>query len=206
VIGVIGDVRHVGLDAEPVPEIYRANRRSTSLTYVVRTAGPPSALARIVQTTVEARVPVKLADIRPFDEFVNLSVRVPQFRARLFGLMGLLVAGLAFIGVFSVTAYAVVERQREIGIRMALGARPAQTVRLMMAQTSLPVTAGLIAGVTVAFNSNRLIAHFLFATSPADARTMALVLVTVLASGLLATYIPARRALRVDPTVALRAE
>jgi hypothetical protein len=206
IVGVVGDVRHTALDGEPVAELYVRSRDSQQLTYVVRTSGSPAALARTVQAAVEGAAPVRLAEILTFDERVTRSVSVPQFRARLFGLMGLLVAGLAVVGVFSVTAYGVAERRREIGIRVALGARPGHTVRLMMGQASVPVVAGIAIGLAAAFNTNRLVAHFLFATAPTDGPTMGAVVVAVLGTALLAAYVPARRALRVDPTVALRSE
>jgi predicted permease len=206
VIGVVGDVRHIALDAEPVSEIYYRSGGSAQMTYVARTSGSPAALERTITETVEAAAPVKVADFTTFDEIVTHSVRVPQFRARLFSLMGLLVAVLAMVGVFSVTAYAVAERQREIGIRMALGARPGRTVRFMMAQASVPVAVGLVGGLTVAFNTNHLVSRFLFATTPRDPLTVSAVIVGVFVTAMLAAYIPARRVLRVDPTTALRAE
>jgi putative ABC transport system permease protein len=176
------------------------------MTYLVRTAGNPAARARTIESAVEAAVPVRLASIGSLDQLVDESVRVPAFRARLFGAMGLLVAALAVLGVFSVTTYAVAERRREIGIRMALGARPSRTLSLIMRQAIVPVVAGIAAGLTVAFNTNTLVAHFLFATSPADPVTMAALVAAVCAVSCTAAYLPARRALRVDPTVALRAE
>jgi putative ABC transport system permease protein len=206
VIGVVADVRHVALDADAVPEIYHPSRSSSRMTYVVRTAGEPRAHARAILSAVEAAVPVRLADVGTLDQLVDASVRVPAFRARLFGLMGLLVALLAVIGVVSVTAYAVADRRREIGIRIALGARPSRTLRLMMRQALVPVSVGVLAGLTVAFNTNRLVAHFLYATSPADPITMAAVVAAVCAASCAAAYFPARRALSIDPTLALRAD
>jgi hypothetical protein len=206
VIGVVADVRQVALDADAVPEIYHPARTSSGMTYVVRTTGEPAAHARAIQSAVEAAVPVRLAEIGTLDQLVDASVRVPAFRARLFGLMGLLVAALAVLGVISVTAYAVAERRREIGIRIALGARPARTLRLMMRQALVPVAVGVLAGLTIAVNTNRLVAHFLYATSPSDSMTMVVVVAAVCAASCAGAYFPARRALAIDPTIALRAE
>ena len=206
VIGVAADVKHVGLDGEPVAEIYRTSRNALGMTYVVRIDGDLAAIARQVAAAVERAAPVRVSGISTLDDLVSRSVRIPQFRARLFGLMGLLVGLLAVIGVSSVTAYAVAERRREIGIRMALGATSGRTVRLLLWQATLPALAGIVLGLTVAFNTNRLVARFLFATSTTDPVTVLAVVGCLLATVVIAAYIPARRAQRVDPTIALRSE
>ena len=206
VIGVAGDVKHVGLDGESVAEVYRPSRSALELTYVVRTNGDLASIARQVEDAVEQAAPVTVSGISTLDDLVNRSIRIPQFRARLFGLMGLLVCVLAVVGVSSVTACGVAERRREIGIRMALGASTRQTVRLLLWQATLPALAGIVLGLTVAFNTNRLVAHFLFATSATDPVTVVGVVAGLLATVIAAAYIPARRAQRVDPTIALRSE
>ena len=138
------------------------------------------------------------------DEHILRSVHVPRFRALLFGLLGVLVVVLTAIGVSSVTAHAVVQRRRELGIRLALGARPRDVVRLVIRQALVPVLLGAVLGVAGALNTTGLVAHFLFRTTPADPLTLTGVALLVCGAAVVAAYVPARRALRVDPIAALR--
>jgi putative ABC transport system permease protein len=113
---------------------------------------------------------------------------------------------LTALGVFSVTAHSVVQRRREMGIRIALGARPDHVVRLVVGQALAPVLVGTLIGLAGALTTTSLIAHFLFRTTPSDPVTLASVVVLVFAVAVFAAYFPARRAMHVDPMVALRTD
>jgi predicted permease len=135
VVGVVGDVHHEGLDSAPVPEVYVPifQEGIGGLVYVVRTDGDPRAQIPLLQASIERLPGMRIpAPPQTMDEYILRSVHVPRFRALLFGLLGLLVIVLTAIGVFSVTAHSVVQRRREMGIRVALGARPVQVVRLVL--------------------------------------------------------------------------
>jgi putative ABC transport system permease protein len=209
VIAVVGDVHHQGLDSAPVAEIYVSIYQEgiASPAYVVRTDGDPRASAVALQAAVE-RVPGMRVAAAPqtMDEHIVRSVHVPRFRALLFGLLGVLVVVLTALGVFSVTGHSVVQRRREMGIRIALGAGPHRVVRLVVGQALAPVVVGAMIGLAGALGTTRLIAHFLFRTTPSDPLTLASAVVLVFAAAVLAAYFPARRAMRVDPIVALRTD
>lgn len=203
-MGVVGDVKHVGLAADPVAEIYYRSARSGRMTYIVRTTGSPDALARTVQAAVEQAAPVKVVDVRALDDLVTASVTEPRFRARLFSLMGLLVGLLALTGVFSVTACAVAQRQREIGIRIALGATANRVVWFILRHAGVPVVAGLAAGLAIATGTNRLLSRFLFETTPFEPATVTTVVLGLAGTAMLAAYVAARRVVGLDPTVTLK--
>jgi putative ABC transport system permease protein len=208
VVGVVGNVRHEGLDALPVPELYRPAAQSGGggATYVARTSVPPGPVMRTLQSALETGAGVEVRDLRTLDEHVLRSIHVPRFRAFLFGLMGLLVIVLTAVGVFSVTAHGVVQRRRELGIRLALGASGRQIVNMVTTQAAWPVLVGLAIGLVAAHSTNHLVAHFLYRTTPTDPITMAAVSVGVLALALLAAYVPARRTLGINPVEVLRSE
>jgi putative ABC transport system permease protein len=208
VVGVVGSVRHEGLDALPVPELYRpaAQGGGGGVTYVARTSVAPASVMRTIQSAIETGAGVEVRDLRTLDEHVLHSIHVPRFRAFLFGVMGLLVVVLTTVGVFSVTAHGVVQRHRELGIRLALGASGRQLVSLVTTQAAWPVLVGLAIGLVAAYNTNHLVAHFLYGTTPTDPVMMAAVSVGVLGLALLAAYIPARRTLGIDPVEVLRSE
>ena len=209
VIAVVGDVHHQGLDSAAVAEIYVSIYQEgiASPAYVVRTDGDPRAHAAALQAAVE-RVPGMRVASAPqtMGEHIVRSVHVPRFRAVLFGLLGVLVIVLTATGVFSVTAHSVVQRRREMGIRLALGARRDHVLRLVVRQALAPVLVGTIIGLAGALNTTGLIAHFLFRTTPGDPLMLAGVVVLVFVAAVVAAYLPARRATRGDPMVALRAE
>jgi predicted permease len=207
VVAVVGDVHHQGLDSVTVPEVYVPifQEGIGSLVYVVRVEGEPHAYAAALQASIERLPGMRVAaPPQTMDEYIVRSVHVPRFRALLFGLLGVLVLVLTAMGVFSVTSHAVLQRRREIAIRMALGARPQQVMRLIVRQTAAPVLIGAVLGVIGAMNGARLIAHFLFRTTPRDPVMFSAAVGLVFGAALLAAYIPARRVMRVDPVVSLK--
>jgi predicted lysophospholipase L1 biosynthesis ABC-type transport system permease subunit len=150
--------------------------------------------------------PVVIERIRSGADWLGDQVATQRNHTLLLGLLGSLALLLTIVGIFSVTAFAVARRTQEIGVRMAFGARPSDVVGHMVRDAIVPVGLGLAAGLAVAFFATRVIASFLFETTPTDPVTFATVAVMLLAAALLAAWLPARRAARIDPVVALRAE
>ncbi|HWB16414.1 MAG TPA: ABC transporter permease [Vicinamibacterales bacterium] len=215
VIGVVGNVQNWVGPSRSEPAVYLAygdpadpvSTLSTPLKIVVRTQSLTPALADGLRRAAESVGPRVFVDrIRPGTDWFDDRIVTEHHRTELIGLLGALGLLLALVGVASVTAYAVARRTREIGVRMTFGARPGQVVRTMMADAVRPVVVGLGAGLIGAFFATRVVASFLFETTVHDPATFAAVIATMIMSAGLAAWLPARRAARVDPVVALRAE
>jgi predicted permease len=215
VIGVVGDIRTLGLDTAPLLMVYcvpstqegpRINPPAAA-SIVLRTAisptGAVSAVRRVIQS-IDPGVPITA--LRPLRQIVSQSVDTQRFQLSL----ALLFAGsalfLASLGIFGVVAYTVEQRRQEFGIRMALGAQSSGLRGMVVRQGMTPVLAGLAAGTVVALWEGRLMKGFLFDVSAFDPLTIGCVASVIVLVALLACYIPARRAMRVDPIVALRYE
>ncbi|HEV2491621.1 MAG TPA: ABC transporter permease [Terriglobia bacterium] len=214
VIGVVGDVHPTKLDAPPVMMVYvpywyggGADRTPQSAGIVVRTSGDERGLADALRQAIHATDPeVPIVALRPMSELVAESVAPRRFQM----LLALLFAGsalfLASLGIYGVIAYSVEQRRRELGIRTALGARFSDLRRMVLRQGMTPVALGLASGVAVSILIGRLIQSLLFGVSPFDLPTLTIVALVVLIVAVAACYIPARRATKVDPMVALRYE
>jgi predicted permease len=209
IVGVVSDVRHLGLDKIPVPEIFRpmAQTFMFPMAIMVRTAGPPEALAPAVRNTVSDIDPaIPIADFAPYSTLVAGTLGRP----RLLGLLLLVFAAagllLGIVGLYGVIAYRVRQREREIGIRMALGAGPARMSRTVLLQGLTYAAAGLAIGIPAALWLTRLMESVVFGVAPHDPATFAVLAATVLAVTMAASYIPARRAARVDPATTMRSE
>jgi predicted lysophospholipase L1 biosynthesis ABC-type transport system permease subunit len=210
VVGIVADVRQLGPRVPAGPTIYipyRPTATSAPLTVVLRARGqtPPAAadLRRVAQS-VGPRVVVER--VRTGWDWLGDWVARPRQRAVLIGALSALAAAVALVGVFGVTAYAVARRTREIGVRIALGARPHQVVTGVVAELRWPIAGGVIAGIVAGLLVMRMIAAFLFQVAPTDPATFAGVGISVVVAAVLAAWVPARRAARVDPVVALRPE
>jgi putative ABC transport system permease protein len=209
VIGVVGDVRHAGLDATVRPMTYWPYARSPygTMTVTVRTAGEPAPVVNAIVGLVRQLDPeLVVANVKTMDEVVSESVaqrRVTMTMLAIFAGAALL---LAAVGIYGVIAYSVTQRTQEIGIRMALGAQRADVLRMVIRQALILAAAGIIAGGLGAFFLTRLMEGLLFEVKPADPVTFAAVSALLATVALLASYIPGRRATRVDPVIALRAE
>ena len=212
VIGVVGDFLQDGASSAVRANVYfvyqgHAELRRQPYVVFVRPRGAPAALVTRLREAAQSVGPRVLVDrIRVGDDFVSESVTVPRRRMVLLGLLGAIGLALTVVGIFSMTAYAVVRRTREIGVRMAFGATTGRVVRTMVRDTAWPVALGLAAGIGGAYLTTRVIATLLFETTPHDAVAFAAALATLGVSALVAAWVPARRAALVDPVHALRAE
>ena len=210
IVGIVGDVRHRALGTEPrgTHYVYYRQRpeRATAATIVVRTAGDPAPLARRVRETVRAvsaDIPVVT---NTMESIVARSVSDRRFTVLVLGIFGALALLLAAVGIYGVLAFSVAQRTREIGIRMALGAAGGSVLRLVARETLVPVVAGLALGTLVAIASTRFVRGMLYGAQGTDPATLAAVTVVLLTAAALASWVPARRAVRVDPIIALRAD
>jgi predicted permease len=210
IVGVIGDVRHTGLDEESGPEVYvpYAQAPESYMSLVVRTASP--GLAGVGASLREA---IRAADsqqyvpaVQPMTELIGDSVAARRFNALLTALFASVALLLASVGIYGVMAYSVTQRTHEIGIRMALGARPRDVLRHVVGQGGRLLVIGVCLGLAASLAVTRLLSGMLYGVRPTDAPTFALVTLALTTVGLLACYLPARRATKVDPLIALRAE
>jgi putative ABC transport system permease protein len=208
VIGVVGDIRTVKLDAPPVMVVYVPDMAAPqSACIVVRTSGEERGLASAVRQAIHATDPeVPIVALRPMSDLVSESVGPRRFQmllALLFACSALLLASL---GIYGVIAYSVEQRRHELGLRLALGAQLSDLRRMVLRQGMAPVVAGFLLGVAGSILAGRLIESLLFGVSPNDLPTLAVVAFVVVMVSLAACYFPARRATKVDPMVALRYE
>jgi putative ABC transport system permease protein len=209
VVGVAADVRHFGLDADVQREFYVPYSQAAwpVMTIVAKTVGEPmlwqSALTGVIRR-VDPHLPV--ARVQSMEQVIGASVDWRETPMKLlagFALIGLM---LASIGVYGVLAYYVSQRTREIGVRAALGATRRQLSSLVVRQSMLPIAAGVAAGVAGSLASGRLLQEFLYQVQPGDPQVMAAIVGLLMGVGLLASWLPARRAASIDPMVALRDE
>jgi len=174
-------------------------------TYVVRTAQEPAAMANSLRAAIHKLDPeLPLANVLTMREIMSESVGSRRFQTLLAGVFASAALLLSCLGIYGVISYSVARRTNEIGIRIAVGAQPAQVSLLVFRQGIRPVIGGLLVGVTGAFAEGRLIQSFLFRTEARDAPAMLAVVVLLLAVAAMACWAPARRASRIDPMVALR--
>jgi predicted permease len=208
VVGVVEDARYTKIDSAPIPAIYIAHTLMTRriVTIVARGSGPdPTALLPAVRAAIRAVEPDQpITEMGTMRSAVGDAVAAPRFLTLLVGLFGALALVLATVGVYGVVAYVVGQRTNEIGVRMALGARAGDIVRWTLRTGMTPVIAGLALGVATSLALSRALAAQLYEVSPNDPVVFASVALLIAAVSLLASGVPAIRAARVDPTVALR--
>ena len=210
IVGIVGDVRGFALDEPPEPTMYwpvAQIRTTPSLAIVVRTENDPAALASAVRGAISEIDPTQpIYDMQPLDQLVAKSLGQRRFTLTLMVLFGVIALVLSAIGIYGVMAFAVTQRTQEIGIRMALGASALDVLKMVVGSGMLLAAIGVAVGLIGAFALTRLMASLLFGVSPTDLVTFGLVTAGLLTVALLACYIPARRATKVDPLVALRYE
>jgi ABC-type antimicrobial peptide transport system permease subunit len=208
IVGVARNAKYTFLGQDPIPYIYEAHaqRYSGAQTLIVRTTGNPTPLLVPVERELKALDPnVPLPDLATVAKTINDGLWAPRAGASLLGLFGLLALVLAAVGIYSVMSYSVSQRQREIGIRMALGARRQDVLRMMFARGMGVVAAGLAVGLVISFSLARLAANLLVGISPWDATSFAGAAAVLAVVAVAANFFPTRRAAGIDPTVALRA-
>jgi predicted permease len=217
VVGVVGDVRHFGFSDTPQPEMFwpeaqatwgaTLNRLRRALTVVVRAAGDPHALIPSIRSQVAAIDPYRpVIDLRPLGDVVSRSADIQRFTMLLLAVFAGLGLALAAAGVYGVMSYTVSARRREMGIRLALGARPRALLGQVLQIGMRLAVAGAALGLAAAWMLDDVFAKLLFETPPRDVWTFLGVAGLLVGTAALACYRPARRASRVDPIEALRAE
>jgi putative ABC transport system permease protein len=207
VVGVVADVRHSRLDAQPAPELYVpfAQRPSPDMTLVLRGAGGPAALASAARAALKALDPDQpLAGVTTVSALVETALAPSRFHLRLLGAFAALAFVLAAVGLYGVVAHSVARRTGEIGVRMALGAARRDVVAMVLREAAALSALGLALGGAAALALARALRSVLYAVSPADPAAYAAAAVALAAMTALASYLPARRATRVDPATALR--
>ena len=216
IVGVVADVKHRTLDEEPTPAVYHAVLQQDTgllvpmyrgLSYVVRARMAPAGLAGSIRTAVRGVDPkLVVLNVRPMDTIVGDTIASRKFNATLLGLFAALALALAATGVYGVLQYSVIQRKREMGIRIAIGATASDMIRLIVGQAVGLAVIGVTIGLAGAFALTRVIRALLFNTNPLDVLTFVASAAVLLLIAVLASYLPARRALRVDPTIAMRTE
>ncbi len=209
IVGIARDAKYFELRGEMPPTVYRPYFQDTagSAYFTVRTTGDPVVMIAMIRQAVrEVDGSLPLGDLRTLRQQVEGSWQQERFFAGLSGFFGLLALLLAAIGLYGVMAYGVACRTKEIGVRLALGAQRWDVIRLVIRESLVLVTLGIGIGLATALALTRLIANWLFGLTPNDPVTMAVATVLLVAVAAVAGYLPARRAARIDPLVALRSE
>ncbi len=209
IVGVVGDVRQGTLEGETLPEIYLPmTQRPVNAGYlVIRTSGDPHQVLPAVKAAVGSVLPaIPLRDTATMDERLARQTALRRLNMLMLGLFGLLGLVISAVGLYGVMAYLVAQRTREIGVRMAMGATQAQVILMVLRGATVLLVAGLAIGSMGAWYLDQAASQFLFNPQEHDVRAFAAALAVVTAACLIATLVPARRAARVDPTVALRSE
>ena len=211
VVGVVADIRQRGLDQGVQPMIYAPFQQDRSglirfVSFVARTAAPGSAAEGIRAEIRRAAPDLPIETTRTMDEAVAASLAQPRLRMLLLVLFATAATLIATCGIYGLMAYAVAQRRREIGVRMALGAQQADVRRLVLARALSIVGLGAAIGLAAAMAATRVLQRFLFGVTPTDPLVFTAVTLLLMGVGLLAAWLPARRATRIDPCDALRAE
>lgn len=211
VVGVVGDVRNAGLDAEPGPTVYAYSLQRPQwwqvahLSIVVR-ASQPQALIPAMREAVETLRPDVPLSFRTLDQVFSSSLDKRRFSLVLFGIFGVVTLLIAAIGLYAVMSYTVTQRTHEIGIRMALGAQKGNVLRLVLMQGMRLTLAGVMVGLLAALALTRLMRSLLVGVQETDPLTFGATTLVLILVALLASWIPARRAIKTDPMVALKEE
>jgi putative ABC transport system permease protein len=207
IVGIVGDVRQFGLDRPSEMEAYVAQAQDVNFSYnlVVRTSQDPRPLEKAVRAAFFAVDPTQpVYHVEPLEDYVWDTLATRAFTLVLLAVFGLLALSLAAIGIYGVISYAVSLRTREVGIRMALGARQGSVVSMILRQGLLLAAAGIAFGIAASLALTQFLSTLLYEVRPADLATFTATAFGLGALALFAAYIPARRAARIDPLSALR--
>ncbi|HEV7747782.1 MAG TPA: ABC transporter permease [Pyrinomonadaceae bacterium] len=209
IVGVASDVRSLELREEAAPEFYLSAQQDSfgNMFVVVRTSIEPTGIAAAIrQAAAEVDKTASVSDIKTMDNIVSAAVTQPRFNVFLLGLFSAIALLLSAAGIYGVTAYSVTQRTHEFGIRMALGAQVGDVLRMIVRQGMLLISVGIVVGLAAALALTRLLRTLLFGVSASDPLTFVAITLLLTFVALIACYIPARRATKVDPLVALRYE
>jgi putative ABC transport system permease protein len=210
IVGVVGDVRYEGASDRPSPIVYVPLDQMPMRDVVVavrKSSGDASALARLARRELAAIDPAAaVAEVRTMDQVLANSIAPHQFTTLLLGAFAALAVSLAAVGLYGLLSYGVAQRSHEIGVRMALGATAPGVVRLVLSRSLVLVGVGTVLGLVGSLAVTRVLGSLLFEVRPTDPAALAAAAALLLAVALVASYLPARRATRVDPLVALRAD
>jgi putative ABC transport system permease protein len=216
VVGIVGNIKHSGPEGDARPEVDLPYPQlepgfmtswSRGLTYVVRARVGSAAIAPLARARIgELDASMPLNDVQPMSALASEVVAQPRFRTVLLGAFAALAMALATVGVFGLLSYYVTQRTQEIGIRVALGAQPRDLVRMIVSHGVKLAAAGIAIGIAAAIPVSRVMRSMLFGVAPTDVPTFAAAIAALAVVAAAASYIPARRATRVDPIAALRAE
>jgi predicted permease len=209
IVGVVGNVRHLGLDIEPRPEIYYHTNTVPPFgpVVVIRTTSDPERVISIARAKVrELDRDVPISNVNTMEQLVAQSVAQRRFGMFLLGAFAMLALLLAAIGIYGVVSYSVTQRTQEIGVRMALGANSTDVLKMVLRSGMSLALIGVALGLAGAFGLTRLMTRLLFEVTPTDVTTFVFVSLGLIAVAFLACYLPARRAMKVDPLEALRYE
>jgi predicted permease len=209
VVGVTKNVRHFGLDADAQREIFRPYSQATwpAMTVIVKAASESMSMAPAVRAALAKVAPDQpVSRIRTMEQVVAESVGSRRFPMLLLGLFSAVALALAAIGVYGVVNYVVSQRMREMGIRMALGARAWQVTQLVLKRSLLPIGAGIVAGIAGSLAATRMLSALLYEVAPGDPAVLGTIVLILGSTAIAACLVPARRAASVDPLVVLREE
>jgi putative ABC transport system permease protein len=206
IVGIVGDIRHRALESQPRACMYMPTYEG-GMNVVMRTKGDPNSLAAAVRNEVKGIDPDQpVANLRTMDQWLATSVATPRYRTTLIALFALVALVLAATGIYGVMSYSVTQRTHEIGVRMALGARRVDVLALVVRQGMVLVVAGVALGLVGAFALTRVMSTLLFGVTAKDPLTFVGVAALLTLVAFVACYVPARRATKVDPLIALRYE
>ena len=207
IIGIVGDTRYQSLQGEPSATMYVPTRELLFVNLVIRTQGDPLSLVGGVRKEVNALDPDQpIAAIRPMTEWVAMSAAGARYRTTLLGLFALLAMILAATGIYGVMSYSVAQRTQEIGVRMALGARPLDVLKLVVRQGMMLALIGVVVGLAGALALTRVMSSLLFGVTERDPITFVAVAALLIVVAFISCFVPAHRATRIDPLIALRCE
>jgi putative ABC transport system permease protein len=209
IVGVVRDIKYVSVTEDPRPYVYLplAQTYTPQVTLHVRAAADAASAQQMVRAAVgrvDAALP--LFDVRPLQTQIDVSLSTFAAATLFLSAAGVQALLLAAIGIYGVVSFSVAQRTREIGVRVALGATPTHVLRLIMSQGCLLSILGIVVGAAMAVGSSRILAGLLYGIGPRDPATLVGVAVSLFVVAVVACWVPARRALRVDPTTALRYE
>jgi predicted permease len=207
VIGVVADVRHTSLEEDPQPQIYAPVYDPRERSLAVRSSLPPALMANEIRSALKTSDPdVAFSDIQTMGDLVSMATARRRFQTSLLTAFAVIALFLALVGLYGLMAFSVNQRTREVGIRMALGAERRDVLLLILRKAVLLVGYGLVVGLGCAWIVTRLLKSFLFGVGEHDPLTVGAVSLLLIVCGLIAAFLPARRAASIDPMQALRTE